>query len=79
MVVGTLPVPVWVPPEEEESKRRIPSCPYLLHNRQWQSHPRFTNDADDIAPTLTFADLSDVEVEPSDGEVGVLDLRCHLL
>jgi hypothetical protein len=34
MVVGTLPVPVWVPPEEEESKRRIPSCPYLLHNRQ---------------------------------------------
>jgi hypothetical protein len=28
---------------------------------------------------LTFADLSDVEVEPSDGEVGVLDLRRHRL
>lgn len=26
---------------------------------------------------LTFADVGDVEVEPSDGEVGVLDLLRH--
>jgi hypothetical protein len=32
-----------------------------------------------VAPALTFADLSDVEVEPSDGEQGVLDLQRHRL
>ncbi|TVU33808.1 hypothetical protein EJB05_15617, partial [Eragrostis curvula] len=32
--VGTRPVPsVRLPPAEEESKRRIPSCPDPLHNR----------------------------------------------
>jgi hypothetical protein len=34
MVVGTRPVPVRVPPDEEDSKRRIPSCPDPLHNRR---------------------------------------------
>jgi hypothetical protein len=34
MVVRTRPLPVRVPPEEEESKRRIPSCPDPLHNRR---------------------------------------------
>uniref|UniRef100_J3L0D7 Uncharacterized protein n=1 Tax=Oryza brachyantha TaxID=4533 RepID=J3L0D7_ORYBR len=32
-VVGTRPVPAWPPAADEESKRRIPSCPDPLHNR----------------------------------------------